>query len=186
MDRNYIKLGFVTMLLMSIIMACNNNELYKEKVLIMKSKPINVTKEKMQLVYSGIKDTIPQSDINKTNNLLWVIYADSFVCSSCKLGELQFWNEFIYRTKKKYDNVDFCFIFSPKEEDKNMFMFTMKSLTFASSIYLDSLRTFPKNNPQIPKDHRFHTFLLDKNRNIILIGDPIKNDRINELFLETT
>ncbi|MDO5526094.1 MAG: hypothetical protein Q4F85_08435 [Prevotella sp.] len=180
MGKRFIKWGFIAILF--ILCACNKNEQYKERILKMKSKPINVTKEKMKLVYCNIKDSTNLYGGDKTDSLLWIVYADSFVCSSCKLSELQYWNEFIHKARKKCNSIDFCFIFSPREEDRDIFMFTAKSLKLASLIYLDTLRTFPQNNPQIPKDQRFHTFLLDKNKNVILVGDPVKNEKINNIF----
>ena len=63
-------------------------------------------------------------------------------------------------------------------------MFTVRSLKFATSIYLDSSNSFHHNNPQIPNDQRFHTFLLNGDKKILLVGDPVKNEKINKLFQE--
>lgn len=182
--KRYIKLGFYAILFIIGMSACNHNERYKETIQKMTSKPVNLSKDKMELVYCNTKDSTMQSDMDETKGYLWVVYADSFVCSSCKLSELHYWNEFIYESKKKFGNVDFRFIFSPKKEDENIFMFTVRSLKFATSIYLDTSNSFHHNNPQIPKDQRFHTFLLNGDKEILLVGDPVKNEKINELFQE--
>ena len=182
--KRHIKWVFSTVLFIIGMSACNHNERYKETILKMTSRPVNLSKDKMELVYCDTKDSTTQSNMDETKEYLWVVYADSFVCSSCKLSELHYWNEFIYESKKMSDNVDFCFIFSPKKEDENTFMFTVRSLKFATSIYLDSSNSFHHNNPQIPNDQRFHTFLLNGDKKILLVGDPVKNEKINKLFQE--
>lgn len=175
--KRHIKWVFSTVLFIIGMSACNHNERYKETILKMTSRPVNLSKDKMELVYCNTKDSTTQSNMDETKEYLWGVYADSFVCSSCKLSELHYWNEFIYESKKMSDNVDFCFIFSPKKEDENTFMFTVRSLKFATSIYLDSSNSFHHNNPQIPNDQRFHTFLLNGDKKILLVGDPVKNEK---------
>ena len=41
---------------------------------------------------------------------------------------------------------------------------------------------FISHNPNIPDNKLLHTFMLDENNNVILIGDPTINSRIEELF----
>ena len=37
-------------------------------------------------------------------------------------------------------------------------------------------------NPHLPKNKALHTFLLDENNNVILVGDPLHNKKIEEMF----
>ena len=48
--------------------------------------------------------------------------------------------------------------------------------------YLDSANIFEHQNQHIPSDVLFHTFLLDENMNVVLVGDPIRNKEINKIF----
>lgn len=50
---------------------------------------------------------------------------------------------------------------------------------------IDENGLFPAANPHIPADSRFHTFLLDKNGKVILIGDPVNNPPLWELYKST-
>jgi len=34
----------------------------------------------------------------------------------------------------------------------------------------------------LPKDNLLHTFLLDENNNVILVGNPVRNKKIKEMF----
>ena len=49
-------------------------------------------------------------------------------------------------------------------------------------MHIDSSDIFIKKNPHIPLKGVYHTFLLDENNNVILIGNPINNKKINRLF----
>jgi hypothetical protein len=49
-------------------------------------------------------------------------------------------------------------------------------------IYIDTSMVFERHNPNLPKTQLAHTFLIDKDRKVILIGDPLKNIRVEEIF----
>ena len=38
------------------------------------------------------------------------------------------------------------------------------------------------HNPQIPKDRMFHTFLLDESDSVVLVGNPMQNNQIDNLL----
>lgn len=38
-------------------------------------------------------------------------------------------------------------------------------------------------NPNIPSESMFHTFLLDENNKVILIGNPMVNKQIEEMLV---
>jgi len=41
---------------------------------------------------------------------------------------------------------------------------------------------FLKLNKQIPNNKKLHTFLLNSNNDVIFIGNPLENGRIEDLF----
>lgn len=47
---------------------------------------------------------------------------------------------------------------------------------------MDTLGLFEHSNPQILHESKFHTLLLDKNNNVLLVGNPVENKKIEELF----
>jgi hypothetical protein len=44
---------------------------------------------------------------------------------------------------------------------------------------------FPRANPHIPTDERLHTFLLDRDGKVVLVGDPANNSELWELYKKT-
>jgi hypothetical protein len=51
------------------------------------------------------------------------------------------------------------------------------------TIFIDSTNIFSIKNPNIPLETKYHTFLLDPNNNVVLVGNPITNEKIREIFL---
>lgn len=51
------------------------------------------------------------------------------------------------------------------------------------TIFIDSTNIFSIKNPNIPLETKYHTFLLDPNNNVVLVGNPITNKKIREIFL---
>lgn len=41
---------------------------------------------------------------------------------------------------------------------------------------------FARENPHLPREAMYHTFLLDEENRVVLVGDPSRNERIKELF----
>jgi len=52
-------------------------------------------------------------------------------------------------------------------------------------MYIDDRHLFPAANPGIPTDIRFHVFLLDKNNRVTLIGSPLHNESLWNLYKQT-
>lgn len=124
------------------------------------------------------KDTVDYPIESKYKVL---VYVDSVGCTSCKL-QLNKWNEFITEVDSITNhNIQFLFYLSSKNarEIRNY------------AIQEDFLCPFcfdPNNNinqlNNFPDQDIFHTFLLDENNKVRIIGNPNKNDRIKKLFIE--
>ena len=49
-------------------------------------------------------------------------------------------------------------------------------------IYVDTCNVFTRNNSTIPEERYLHTFLLDRENKIVLVGNPNVNERVESLF----
>ena len=109
-----------------------------------------------------------------------LIYVDSIGCTSCKL-QLPRWKEFITivdsMTRKE---VPFLFFF--QSNDKKEIRYLLKRDNFDRPVCLDLSDRLNRLN-HFPKDSRFQTFLLDKDNKVVLMGNPIHNPQIKELYL---
>ena len=49
-------------------------------------------------------------------------------------------------------------------------------------ILLDTKGEFLQNNPTIPKSQKYHTFMVDENNKVVLVGNPMGNEKMWELY----
>ncbi len=111
-----------------------------------------------------------------------VNYIDSVGCMRCK-SQLPLWQSFIDTAKAIFDDkLSVCIIMHPKRwYDAEH---TIKKDSFPYPVCIDINDSLNKLN-HFPSDPRFHCFLLDENNKVILIGNPVQNPKIKELYLRT-
>lgn len=124
---------------------------------------------------------LQKNDLNKKGFKL-VVYADSVGCTTCAINHIDSWNRFIDYAKQFDNQLRFCFIFSPMKEELRRTKLMIANTIFDYPILLDTLGEFEKLNPHLPKNRSFHVFLLDENNKVILVGNPMRNKRIEEMF----
>lgn len=163
-----------------LIFSCNNEDnTEKEQI----AKTLESLYEKKIVFNESLKakslgkDTIAYNLNNKEAKI--VIYTDSTGCTPCRM-KLDKWQLFISEINEISSSINFVFIYFPKNIvalDRE-FMFS----EFSEIVYYDIKGKFAKEN-NLPKDYQFHTFLLGNDNEIILVGNPIHNPKIKELYL---
>ena len=108
-----------------------------------------------------------------------VVYTDSVGCTSCKL-QLYKWNTFIEEVSRNGE-VDFYFYFQSK--DKRLLSSILSRENFKLPIYLDKEDEF-RNANKISNEMQYQCFLLDADDKVVLIGNPVLNSKIWELYKE--
>lgn len=105
-----------------------------------------------------------------------IVYVDTNGCFTCKLHLME-WEDFIH----ELDSVPALFYFAPRstEEVKGI----LKENLFYYPVCIDEKDSLNILN-HFPKDERFHTFLLDSNNRVKVIGNPVHNPKIKELYLK--
>jgi len=106
-------------------------------------------------------------------------YIDSVGCTSCQLG-LNNWKQMI--DSCKIYRLDIAFLFVVHSTDYDLFTYELLLSRFDYPVIYDYQNNFDKLN-HFPKEP-YRTFLLDKNNTVLLIGSPIKNKKIWELYKE--
>lgn len=109
-----------------------------------------------------------------------VVYLDSAECAECKLS-LDEW--YVKIREMKFVNKDVAFVFIINSSSDSLINSLLKKHRFDYPIFIDKSNSFFDLN-SLGGDHRFQVFLLDKENNIMLVGDPIRNDRIWKLYKE--
>lgn len=172
------KLSIIGMMICLLFFGCKSEkEQVRDKIEEMKSRPIELCLDKMECRRN------PLSKLNKKYTM--VVYVDSAECSSCALSKLRFWNPLIAEAKKKQLDIDYVFILAPKKKDMEDVNVEQEITDLQSSIYVDTAFAFKKNNKDLPKENKYHSFLLNTEGKVILIGSPIANKKIMDIYKST-
>lgn len=108
-----------------------------------------------------------------------VSYTDSTGCTSCKL-QLDRWKDLIDRSDSIFGrNIIFLFVIHPLEREDLLRM--LREYKFDYPICIDEDNLFDRQN-DLPDDDLFRTFLLNKKRKVVAIGNPVYNPKIRDLY----
>lgn len=165
----------IVLIVLTFTCACNSIE---EKSAKMKSAPINLNLANMQCWDA---DTIVVNKPWESKPLKLCVFVNENFCTSCYLKKMFQWEDFL-KLEKEY-NFFIYFIFEPQEGCEDTFHKFFYLAELDHPLYLDKNREFLKINPNIPKEYMFHTFLLDENNNVILVGDVLHNTTIENEFM---
>lgn len=125
------------------------------------------------------KDTV-DVDMNAKHKIL--IYVDSTGCTSCRL-QLQRWKAFIAEVDSVCDqSVQFLFYLTPKNVKEAYYITRRDDFTYPMCI--DSRNEINARN-HFPVEDMFHTFLLDAENKVQVIGNPIHNSAVRNLYLSS-
>jgi hypothetical protein len=161
--------------------SCDKNKKIKESEIIVKEwtgktvkfpniEPINFH----YIDYAG-NDSLLRHTITCDKKYKILFYTDSTGCTSCKLS-LQVWKKYIKESNSK---VEFLFYFFPKSEEKLLSILVQEQ--FEHPVYIDINDELNKLN-RFPSNPQFQCFLLNKDNNVLAIGNPANNSKIWELY----
>ena len=111
----------------------------------------------------------------------FLAYVDSSQCTPCYAGHHQEWETVLARAWKLEPSITLTIIVesdSISEEVKNRFF----AADFNRSIFIDRKGMFRKKNPSFPESNIMHVMLLDKDNHVVLVGDPVRNNEIEQLL----
>ena len=165
----------------SLICACNSQKKeLQEKVEKLQSMEINIPYE--QMVCWTSDSIMEKSPWNKAK-LKLIHYVDSNMCSTCYLAN-NVKNSFVLRMESLSNN-DFynIFIVSPNNKRRKTLEMDFQDKLIPQTIFVDTSNVFIAANPNIPSESIYHTFLLDENNKVILVGNPVLNKEVGEMML---
>lgn len=171
---------YILIINLIVFFSCNNNTM-KKKLSILTSQSINLP-VKAKVTYNGI-DTV-MNDMFESE-LKLIAYTDSTGCLSCRINKMNMWIPFLKYAEMYDGRLKFYFIYHPTL-DIRILRDAMMLNPIDYPVIIDEKGSFEKLNPHLPKDEIFHTFLLDENNNVILVGNPLYNKEIEKLFYKKT
>ena len=163
-----------------ILFSCNWNQKkykkYAQKTIVeWTGKQITLPRDSDTYIFD--KKVTCDSILDKKVKIL--VYTDSVGCTACKLN-LYDWK---LRIDSLDDNPDLSFIFFVHAQHTNQFSNRLRGEAFNYPIFFDEKNIIEKLN-HFPKDYRLQTFLLDSNNHVVLIGNPLGNESMWNLYKE--
>ena len=167
------------LLLLSLLTACkeNNKEKFAQLVQEWQGKEIVFPQDMAftRFVTEPVDYRIPDAEYKV------LVYVDSVGCTSCKL-QLPKWKELIAHVDSATNgNVPFIFVFQSKDDRELRYI--LKRDNFDRPVCIDRNNRFDELN-QFPQDITFQTFLLDKDNKVKVIGNPVHNLAVRDLYLK--
>ena len=105
-------------------------------------------------------------------------YIDTTGCTACRL-KLFDWKLFIKELNTFSEDIAFLFVIHSKNYQE--FEDIQKANKFIYPVFYDYNANL-KNINNFPNDPNFQTFLLDQNNKVLIIGNPVTNNNIRQLY----
>lgn len=172
------KLLYISLLL-SLLTACKENNKEKFALLVQEwqGKEIVFPQDMAftRFVTEPVDYRIPDAEYKV------LVYVDSVGCTSCKL-QLPKWQELIAHVDSATNgNVPFIFVFQSKDDRELRYI--LKCDNFDRPVCIDRNNRFNSSN-RFPQDITFQTFLLNKDNKVKVIGNPVHNLAVRDLYLK--
>lgn len=167
---NKIKILFI---LTSLLLGACTSNIDNELKLFLQMR-IHVPYEKLERrICSLYPDTV------RSYQVYIIKYIDSYSCGTCMASTIA--NK---ETKyfDKYENVCFMYIIKTTTKEKEQVYRDLCSKRVRGSVFLDTENALLKSNPNFPDNSLFHTFVINNNGEVLMVGDPFLNDRMEALF----
>ena len=166
---------FLIVLALTVSIGCSNSDIRKTLL----------SYYSQEVVFPSSLTVIPgaSKDIRSIHDSIpkMVIFIDSTVCSSCRIGHLIEYEDLATESLRT-GGFMMAIIISPLRKDIDYARHLLEQYNYPFPIYLDQSHSFRKDNAFIPEDVRFHSFFVDANNSPILVGDPTKSKKIQQLF----
>lgn len=155
-----------------VLSSCGNRKELEKNVSIIYTTSVSIEPDSMDWIR---KDTFFTSDYTI------LVYVGEKECTQCKIIHLPEWSPFFEDCRKISGSLKTSLIWS-SNDDKSEYKNRLQTVDFFNDIYIDTNGYFSKKYPIISEAYYSHCLLLDKNHKVILIGNPLKNEKIESLY----
>jgi hypothetical protein len=178
LSRPYIYVICAVTSILILVTACNNEKKeITETVSQLLDKEI-VFPDALQSKVLG-RDTV--IDVLGKKGYKIVTFADSLGCTDCRLN-FYGWKLRIKEAGEWSKPVDFVFIVQPRSEYELYNILKFDQINFP--IFYDFNASFIREN-ELPTEAMYQTFLINAENKIVLVGNPIPNKVLWDMYKET-
>lgn len=169
--------------IMFSIISCNDNKNdIEDNLLSMQKKAILLPLGNMMSQHCK-NDTASFENCNSIKaNYRYVVFIDSAQCSPCAIDGLYRWNSVIDSVRQNKLNLSFLFIVSPPKWQLEDVLLAVEFSGLENDIYIDSMNIFSKMNQHLPRDSKYHSFVINGDNKVVIVGNVLINGKIRELL----
>lgn len=170
-------LPLLLVFVVTVLTSCNRFE--TRKILRKMMGSTVVLPEKMTCVQDGEVFTMPEK-LRSCPKL--IVFVDSTECSKCRIDNFVRYGS-MFDLSRDTGAFEIMFLLSTKKSEYRNIVEHLVESNPPYPVFLDSENNFRDDNPIIPDNNAMHTLTIDSNNHVLLIGDPIYNESIMDLFL---
>lgn len=166
----YFVLASVSSMLLG---GCNSKNSEVEAYLReMQSSPVELALDSMHVIRGEA--------IHDAKAYKFVAYYDSSECTACQVAHFTEW----YSILEQYENdpIEFLYIFETTDTTLLSPLQAIHEEYPSVTVLVDTQKVFRRHNPQIPESSLYHTFLSDSVGRTVLVGNPVRTERIAGLM----
>lgn len=168
------------MVLAFLVSSCTSNQTAKLVEQLYSSE--FVIPDGLTSTYNGVDSTLTEV-IDSPVRL--VVYMDSVQCLSCSLSKMHVWGKYIDFAKVSNGKFSILYIIHPSgAKSEKTVRTTLRLHPIDYPIFVDKEGDFERLNKHLPKDNRFHTFLIDSSGKALFVGSPTNNKELENLFFK--
>lgn len=170
------KIVWSILITMPIFVSCKNDRIEKELEDFYASRISLPTNRMIK------KDCSLYHDPMLDSSFVLVKYIEVHSCFDCQINQLAQFDYEAYNNGLSKRIPIVYLVNTPTELDTSELYNKLCAKRIRGTLYLDTCNIFMEANPHIPNNPMFHTFLLNKKNEVILIGDPFENEKLNGLL----
>lgn len=164
---------------MMLLTSCGKKN-FADEILKMQSRPIDLTPCEGAVCYeNGEKTTYSCAD----SAYRLIIYVDSTSCSPCFVSHMLDYMGTVVELDSA--GVSTLFLFEPKQERQEELATSLEQMAYPLQSIVISNGNFSSVNPQLPPSTMLHCFLLNEKNEVVVVGNPVINEKVKKLMLNT-
>ena len=110
-----------------------------------------------------------------------IVFVDSTECSKCRIDNFVRYGSLLDLSLNT-GAFEMMFLLSTEKTDYRNIVEHLVESSPPYTVFLDSENKFRDDNPIIPDNSAMHTLTVDSDNRVLLVGDPIYNESIMNLF----
>ena len=164
---------------LALLLSCTDHQLLKS-TRAFKNQQITLSSD-WNAIWKG-RDTVLAGFTQVPVKL--VVWYDSLGCASCQMSKMSDWTHITAYADSLSPWFNIIYLFTPKEQDVERLHMTLRGSRLDYPVFIDQHATFVKQN-KLPRHPELHSFLLDKNNRVIMVGNPLYNSALWDFYKRT-